>query len=76
MLSGSQQNGNNRPRPDGGNFTMGNGNSEQNLGGGNVPVHGGAGEVSGHPSMVPDLDMDEFDELVQQHGSQRASGRA
>ncbi|KAM7496644.1 hypothetical protein LguiA_021058 [Lonicera macranthoides] len=76
MLSRPQQNGNNRPRPDGGNFTMGNGNSEQNLGGGNVPVHGGAGEVSGHPSMVPDLDMDEFDELVQQHGSQRASGRA
>lgn len=72
MHSGPQQNGNDRPRPrpEAGNFAMGNGNNRQNLNGGYFPVQGGEGEASGgHSSMVPEVDMDE---LVQ-HGSQRGT---
>ncbi|KAM7501999.1 hypothetical protein LguiB_000903 [Lonicera macranthoides] len=44
--SGPQLNGNNRPRTEAGNFTVGNGNCEQNFNGGYFPVQRGAGEAS------------------------------
>jgi len=89
MVLGSQQNENIKPKPEGENMRVedinggnankpfeGNGKYEQISNGEYVPVHVGAGETSGDASMVPDMDMDELDELVQQHESQNANRRA
>lgn len=89
MVLGSQQNENIKPKPEGENMRVedinggnankpfeGNGKHEQISSGEYVPVRVGAGEASGDASMVPDMDMDELDELVQQHESQNANRRA